>query len=336
VERSEAEAIYAQGRESVVNVLLALSARLEAQDAQLAALAERVEGLEQRLKRDSSNSSLPPSHDPPWLGKRGRSRGTGRKPGGQPGHAGHGRSLFPIERVTEVVDHWPERWSCGYVFGEEEREPGAAPARHQVAELPPLAVEISEHRLQRLCCPDCGRSVRGELPAGVPCGCFGPKLEAAIASLTVRDRLSRRQLVELLEELFGCPIAVGTIDAILTRTAETLEPVYDELLEQTRAVGALNIDETGWYLSGESRTLWGAFSKRTAVLRIAPDRGKQHLHGLIGDEFAASSAPIASPPTTVSSRSGGRCAGRTCAATSPSTPTSASARKRLSASTGSR
>ena len=286
MERSEAEAIYAQGREPVVDALLMLSARLEAQDAKLAALGERVEELEQRLKRDSSNSSLPPSHDPPWLGKRGRSRGTGQKAGAQPGHVGHGRSLFPIERVTELVDHWPQRCSCGHVFGEAAREPSEAPARHQVAELPPLAVEISEHRLQRVSCPNCGRTVRAELPVGVPRGCFGPKLEAAIAALTVRNRLSRRQLVELLDELFGCPIAVGTIDAILTRTAGTLEPVYEKLLEQTRAAGALNIDETGWYLSGESRTLWGAFSKETAVLRIAPDRGKAHLHGLIGADFA--------------------------------------------------
>jgi len=155
-----------------------------------------------------------------------------------------------------------------------------------VAELPPLAVEISEHRLQRICCPDCGRTVRAELPAGVPRGCFGPRLQAAIAALTVRNRLSRRQLVQLMDELFGCPIAVGTIDAILTRTGETLERVYESLLEQTRAAGALNIDETGWYLAGEPRTLWGAFSKRTAVLRIASDRGKQHLHGLLGEAFA--------------------------------------------------
>ena len=112
MECSEAETIYAAGREPVVEALVALSARLEAQDAQLAALSERVEELEQRLKRDSRNSSLPPSHDPPWLGKRGRSRGTGRKAGAQPGHPGHGRSLFPIERVTDVVDHWPERCSC--------------------------------------------------------------------------------------------------------------------------------------------------------------------------------------------------------------------------------
>ncbi len=47
MERSEAETIYAAGREPVVEALVALSARLEAQDAQLAALTERVEELEQ-------------------------------------------------------------------------------------------------------------------------------------------------------------------------------------------------------------------------------------------------------------------------------------------------
>jgi transposase len=285
VERSEAEAIYAQGRGPVVEVLLSLSARVEAQDDRLARLAERVEELELRLKRDSGNSSQPPSQDPPWRERRGRSRGTGRKRGGQPGHVGHGRKLFPLERVTAVIEHWPHWCSCGRVFTEQEQHASGAPARHQVAELPPLAIEISEHRLQRVCCPDCGRTVRAVLPAGVPRGCFGPKLEAAVAALTVRNRLSRRQLVELMEELFGCPIAIGTIDAILTRTGETLAPVYESLIAQTRAAGAVNVDETGWYLAGGLRTLWGAFSKRTAVLRIAPSRGKEHLHDLLGEEF---------------------------------------------------
>jgi hypothetical protein len=48
-----------------------------------------------------------------------------------------------------------------------------------------------------------------------------------------------------MDELFGCPIATGTIDAILSRTGDTLEPVYHALLEQTRTAAALNIDETG-------------------------------------------------------------------------------------------
>jgi hypothetical protein len=78
VERSEAEGIYAAGRKPVVEALLALSARLEAPDAQLAALSERVKELEQRLKRDSSNASLPRV-----MIRRGWGGGAGR--GGQGG-----------------------------------------------------------------------------------------------------------------------------------------------------------------------------------------------------------------------------------------------------------
>ena len=94
MERSEAEAICAQGREPVVDVLLALSARLEALDAQLAALAERVKELEQHLKRDSSNSSLPPSHDPPWLGTGAGRGGRGGSRAGSRAIAGMGGRCF--------------------------------------------------------------------------------------------------------------------------------------------------------------------------------------------------------------------------------------------------
>jgi hypothetical protein len=34
-----------------------------------------------------------------------------------------------------------------------------------------------------------------------------------------------------------------------------------DLLVDEDGRAALNIDETGWYLSGESRTLWGAFQQ---------------------------------------------------------------------------
>jgi len=177
VERAEAEAIYAQGRETVVAVLLALSARIEAQDAQIARLATRVEELERRLGRNSQNSSLPPSHDPPSAPARKRASGSRRKQGGQPGHPGHGRPLQPLAKVDRLVEHWPERCPCGHPFAEHEREPDGDPVRHQVCELPPIAVELIEYRLQRLRCPGCGRKTRAQLPAGVPAGAFGPRLE---------------------------------------------------------------------------------------------------------------------------------------------------------------
>jgi len=285
VERAEADAIFEQGRDAVVAVLVALAERIAVQDVQVAKLTARLEELERRLNRSSRNSSLPPSQDPPGTAKR-KQQPSGREPGGQPGHPGHGRRLQPLERVDEIVEHWPGRCGCGRVFGEAERVAAGAPARRQVAELPPVTVVVTEHRLHRVCCPGCGQVSRAELPAGIPSGAFGPRLQAAVATLAVRNRVSRRDLVELVGELFGCPISTGTVDAIVQRTGEALEQPYQTLLAQVRAAPAVNVDETGWRLRGGKRTLWGAFTQTHALLRVAPDRHQRELEALLGEAFA--------------------------------------------------
>jgi transposase len=286
MERAEAEVIYEQGREAVVAVLLALSAQVAAQDLQIAKLAARVAELEQRLNRNSRNSSTPPSQDPPGAPPRPRQAASGRRAGAQPGHPGRGRRLAPIEAVDELIDHWPQRCRCGHRFGEAERCPVGKPARHQVAELPSIAILLSEHRLHRLRCPDCGAKTRAELPASVPRGAFGARLQAAVATLAVRNRVSRRDTVELMGELFGAELSTGSIDAIVQHAGTALEKPYAELLRHIRAAPAINVDETGWRLRGGKRTLWGALTLRAAVFRIAPDRHEREARALLGEHFA--------------------------------------------------
>lgn len=286
MERTEAEAIYDQGREAVVAALLALSAQIAALEARLAKQEERIAELERQLNRNSRNSSLPPSADPPGAPARERVPSSGRKRGAQRGHKGHGRRLAPIEAVAEIIDHWPEHCRCGHRFTAEERCPAGAPARHQLAELPSIAVVLTEHRLHRLRCPDCGALTRAKLPAEVPASAFGPRLQAAVATLAVRNRVSRRDTVELASELFGARLSAGSIDAILGRTAAALAGPYGELLHQTRASPAVNIDETGWRTGGAKRTLWGALTRGTAVFRIAPDRHQREAQALLGERFA--------------------------------------------------
>jgi hypothetical protein len=58
--------------------------------------------------------------------------------------------------------------------------------------LPPIDVVVIEHRCQRVRCPDCGSRPRGVLPAGAGASAFGPRFHAAIAVLSVRNRISRR------------------------------------------------------------------------------------------------------------------------------------------------
>jgi transposase len=283
MERAEAEAIYEQGREAVVAVLLALAAQIARQDEQIAKLTARVAGLEQRLSRNSSNSSLPPSLDPPGAPERRRAPSSQRGQGAQPGHPGRGRRLAPIEAVDELIEHWPERCSCGHRFNEAERRTVGKPARHQVVELPPIAVTLSLHRLR---CPDCGAVTRAALPAAVPPGAFGPRLQAAVATLAVRNRVSRRDTVELLRELFGAELSSGSIDAIVQHAGEALGEPYADLLCHVRSASALNIDETGWRLRGGKRTLWGALTARAAVFRIAADRHRREAQALLGEDFS--------------------------------------------------
>src|SRR5450756_1708897 len=226
MERAEAEAIYEQGPETVVAVLLELAAQNALLRREVAELSEanrrleiRVADLEERLNRNSRNSSTPPSQDPPGVPERRRAPTSERSQGAQPGHPGRGRHLAPIASLDELIDHWPRRCRCGHVFCPTERAALGEPARHQVAELPPTAVLLSEHRLQRLRCPACGATTRAELPAGVPPGAFGPRLQAAVATLAVRNRVSRRDTTELLRELFGARLSAGSIDAIVQRAA---------------------------------------------------------------------------------------------------------------------
>ncbi|HEY5429829.1 MAG TPA: IS66 family transposase [Solirubrobacteraceae bacterium] len=277
MERAEAEAIYDAGREAVVEVLLAMDRRIQQLEA-------RVEKLERELSKSSRNSSRPPSSDPP--GSMARSKDpSGRKRGAQDGHEGHGRPLLPAWAVDEIVEHRPARCGCGHVFRGDDEMVGES-ARHQVEELPPINVRVIEHRCERLRCPACGKRTRAVLADEFARSCFGPRLEAAVATLSVRNRISRRDAVELCEELFGSRISTGTVDAILTRTSEALSDPHSDLLEQLRSSSAVNMDETGWRRAGERRALWGIFDERHGYLHVAKDRHEDHAKELLADTKA--------------------------------------------------
>jgi transposase len=282
VERAEAEAILDGDRETAVALLLRIGELVEANQR----LEARVAELERRLSRSSRNSSLPPSQDPPSAPPRPRRPGSGRTPGGQPGHEGKHRRLLPPEQVDEIVEHWPERChACAHVFAERELVDAAEPWRRQVAELPAIAVRVSEHRLHGVCCPECATATRAELPRELPRSAFGPRLQAAVVTLAVRHRVSRRDTTELARELFGVELATGSVDAIVQRTGAALAAPHTRLEQQIKSAPVVNIDETGWKTAGGNRTLWAALTARTAVFRIAAGRHAFEARTLLGERF---------------------------------------------------
>ena len=288
MERAEAEAILDGDRERAVGLLLRLDGLVDANQRLVEAnerLEARVAELERRLNRSSRNSSLPPSQDPPSAPPRPRGKGSGRKRGGQHGHEGRYRRLLPSEQVDELVELWPERCGlCAHEFAEADRVDAAEPSRRQVAELPPIAVRVSEHRLHRVCCPRCAAITTAESPAGSR-SAFGPRLQAAVVTLVVRNRVSRRDATELVRELFGVELSTGTVDATIQRTGEALAAPHTRLEQELQRSSVVNIDETGWKTGGERRMLWGALTRRTAVFRIAAGRHAAEAQTMLGERY---------------------------------------------------
>ncbi len=229
MERAEAEAIYDSGRDGCVEFMLELTQRFEElaerSERQIARLQTRVERLEAELRKDSRNSSKPPSSDPPKSRQERRTearekakemmRGERerRKAGAQPGHRGSGRALTPEDQVDEIVEHYPESCRCcGHGFGEDERQSSSRFGRHQVAELPEIAVRVTEHRTHRLRCPRCRAKTTAELPAELSGQACGPRLGAAVVRMSARNQISRRDMAELAGDLFGLRLSMGTVD----------------------------------------------------------------------------------------------------------------------------
>ena len=114
--------------------LLSLAGQAESLVEANRARTEWVERREERLGRSSRNSSLAPSSDPLGVLKQPPRKGSGRRPGGQPGHPGTTRLLAARERLDELVEHWPERRvACGDPFADAEGTFGE-PLCHEVSE----------------------------------------------------------------------------------------------------------------------------------------------------------------------------------------------------------
>ena len=289
--------IYARGREAVVEELLGLAAGFEdlrvqlvVQIAEVQSLAAQVDELKRVANRDSGNSSMPPSSDPPASRAERRRKAreayqrSMRRSGGQPGHEGKTREMVGADRVDERVEHLPDCCGCGRPFdGTEERV--GDPVVHQQHELPVIVATVIEHARLRLRCPACAQATLASLSAGDRSG-FGPRTDAHIAMLAGVFRLSRDQVRQVLVEVFGIPASKGSVDSAIMRMSAVLADPWAELRHAVREAEVVHADETTWRLAGATQWLWVAASSMAACFRIDAHRYQQAAKELLGEEFA--------------------------------------------------
>jgi transposase len=260
---------------------------MQAQEIKL--LKARITDLEQKLERyinrkDSNNSSLPPSKDenrPPRTSSlREKSE---RKVGGQLGH--EGKTLEMTETPDEIIEH--RTCFCPECGKDVSNLPFELFGKRQVIDIPTIKQIVTEHQVYRCMCT-CGKMVESEFPVGVDCPVrYGKNIETLIGYLNVRQYLPFKRLQEMLHDLFAIPISEGGLHFLLNRLESKGVDAYEIIRQRVLNSRVIGTDETGMKIDGKKHWFWTWQNKHATFITASTNRGTstidEHLNGISQD-----------------------------------------------------
>ena len=151
---------------------------LESKISELQAVVKQLEDKISLISggRSSRTSSTAPSHDIGHSNHISLRTSSGKKSGGQSGHAGS--TLSFSNTPDEKIDHKPRL--CGHCRTDLQETESAYFTRRQMVEIPPVVLpQYFEHRPHVKTCPECLLENRGVFPDWLRSPIqYGPRVEA--------------------------------------------------------------------------------------------------------------------------------------------------------------
>jgi transposase len=246
-----------------------LEARIAALEIENQHLKLENKFLREKLNTNSNNSSKPPSQDP-FRNTRNK-KPSGRKQGGQFGHPGHKRHLYPIEQVTKVIDLKPDTCPhCGSINFDEK--PQSIECR-QVVELPAIQPEVTQYNIFTCQCENCKKRVRPIIPSEAEKG-FGPRLMGFVTMLSGEARVTKRKICSIATHL-GMKISLGSICNIHHIAGTILENPFEVIRNTVLAHKTVNADESSWRFKAKRCWIWIGATPGATFFKIDSSRSQE-------------------------------------------------------------
>jgi len=271
MKREDILSVYKAGPEAVIKLVNSLTTIIDELEEQIIELKERVKTLEDRLNKNSHNSSKPPSTDNFVKPKTQRQK-SGRSVGGQKGHPG--RTLKMVDDPNYTIIHQVSVCKkCGHSLKEIQAD---SYERRQVFDLPPIKVEVTEHQAESKICPYCGclNKATFSKEAQQPVQ-YGPRLRSIGIYLNQYQLLPYERISELFADLFGHQLSEATLVNTNKTFYEILEPVEEKIKQEVIASAAIHFDETGLYIEGKREWLHVASTEILTFYAAHPKRGHE-------------------------------------------------------------
>lgn len=237
-------------------------------------LQTQVHDLEARLAKNSSNSSKPPGSDGLRRQPKSQRDKSGKKPGGQQGHAGKG--LQQIENPHVIVTYAPT--SCGGCGSSLNGVNGSCAERRQVFDIPQPTVEVTEHRVEQKKCPCCGEVNRASFPENVrgPVQ-YGERVQALAVYFAHQHFIPVDRVCQIFEDIFGIALSPGTCSNIDEQIFQKLESFERGLKAHLLAAYVLHFDETGMRCEKKLHWVHVASSQMATLYSIHAKRGQEAM-----------------------------------------------------------
>lgn len=264
--------------EELINLVQAQAKTIVRLEAKIYKLEHELEKY--KTRKDSNNSSIPPSKDENRVQHTSSLRQkSDRKVGGQPGH--EGKTLEMTQTPDEVIEHracfCPE---CGKDLNDQ---PFEFFGKRQVIDIPPIRQIVTEHKVYRCKCT-CGKVVESEFPDGIDSPVsYGRNIESLVGYLNVRQYLPFKRLQELLHDLMGANISEGGLHCLLNRLAVKGADAYELIRKSVLNSSVIGTDETGMKINGKKHWFWTWQNNRATYIAASTNRGTATINKHVAD-----------------------------------------------------